>query len=798
MKKLRWRKELLPVIAAICCTLFFSAALQSIQSSALFTQREERFRSYGAWNCAVVGGPGVGEKAAQHLSVRRAGIMRCYTDGESGLLAGTADETAIDLGRLTLQEGTWPQGPAEIAVEAWALVKNGYSLELGQVIPVAGQPYTLCGVIRSYSQGWKSTLQTYEDVALQAVVTPDAPLASGTPVTETALLAGDYTSQESRQELKTYTGGRVCYNDPACPEGTHSPTEALVRMTDEEGAFLFLLLCCLLLTLYAVRTDRRTAGRSGTILQELGADRRQIRWYALREYAAVWGMACLPLTLLGCGAAWLALQILNRAFQAGLCFHVSIPRLLIGCAFTALSITVAAAVVPAPQQKRRARRRVCKLRKVSSLASRRLLVRLPRTVGRILCYTLILCVGVITLVQVHLQYRGYRESTGTNDYAYRFRPDGSHALLSIELLEAVEEIDGIDAVDAFTNLTEYFPQGESLRVTWEGSGSSDYMYMIKLTSDWSIDGIADSVVEVVAVNDSLWTYLCGAYGLSASEEDSAIAVFYPLIMRGGSIACIKENLERYDPGEVWKEDTLSVGDTLSIQPPGRESLSFTVGGIIRDVPADLDNARTGYFWRPTILVRSGAMEQIIGVTGYEYLYAHGDIGKMNGVFSDRQAAILAALNRAHLENNREHTVSMRDASIHHISTRTIIALLLIAFALVVLANGARSVYAADRESNTVLRALGAEEAQIRSLYRRESLIVSGISAVLSAGLLWSYWIGPEISTYSRRWGSTAAALELFVERNTAFVPGWVYGATLLALILLPIAAELLPLRREEV
>ena len=171
---------------------------------------------------------------------------------------------------------------------------------------------------------------------------------------------------------------------------------------------------------------------------------------------------------------------------------------------------------------------------------------------------------------------------------------------------------------------------------------------------------------------------------------------------------------------------------------------------------------------------------------------------MNGVFSDRQAAILAALNRAHLENNREHTVSMRDASIHHISTRTIIALLLIAFALVVLANGARSVYAADRESNTVLRALGAEEAQIRSLYRRESLIVSGISAVLSAGLLWSYWIGPEICTYSRRWGSTAAALDLFVERNTAFVPGWVYGATLLALILLPIAAELLPLRREEV
>lgn len=797
MKKLRWRKEQLPVIAAICCTLFFSAALQSIQSSARFTQQEERFRSYGAWNCAVVGGAGVGEKAVQHLSVRRAGIMRCYTDGGSGLLAGTADETAIDLGRLTLQEGTWPQGPSEIAVEAWALVKNGYSVELGQMIPVAGQPYTLCGVIRSYSQGWKSTLQAYEDVALQAVVTPNAPLASGTPVTETALLAGDYASQKSRQELKTYTGGRVCYNAPAYPEGTRSLTEALARIADEE-AFLFLLLCCFLLTLYAVWTDQRTAGRSSTILQELGADSQQIRWYALREYAAVWGMACLPLTLLGCGAAWLALYILNRAFQAGLRFHVSIPRLLIGCAFTALSIAVAAAAVPAPRQKRWARRRVCKLRRISSLASRRLLVRLPRTVGRILCYSLILCVGVMTLVLVHLQYRGYREITGTNDYAYRFRPDASHALLPAELLEAAEEIDGIDVVDAFTNLTEYFPQGKSLRVTWEGSGSSDYMHMIKLTSDWSIDGIVDGVVEVVAVNDSLWSYLCGAYGLSASEEDSAIAVFYPLIMRGGSIACIKESLERYDLGEVWKEDTLSVGDTLSIQPPGRKSLSFTVGGIIRDVPTNLDNARTDYFWRPTILVRSGAMEQIIGVAGYEYLYAYGDIGKMNDVFSDRQAAILATLNRAHLENNREHTVSMRDTSIYYISTRTIIALLLIAFALVVLANGARSVYAADRESNTVLRALGAEESQIRGLYRRESLIVSGISAVLSAGVLWFYWIGPEISGYLRRRGSTLVALELFVERSTAFVPRWVYGAALLALILLPIAAELLPLRREKV
>jgi predicted lysophospholipase L1 biosynthesis ABC-type transport system permease subunit len=228
----------------------------------------------------------------------------------------------------------------------------------------------------------------------------------------------------------------------------------------------------------------------------------------------------------------------------------------------------------------------------------------------------------------------------------------------------------------------------------------------------------------------------------------------------------------------------------------RLSLAFTVGGIIRDVPASLNNARTNYFWKPTILIQAGAMEQIIRITGYDELYAYGDIAGMNGVFSDRQAAILASLNRAQLENNRQHTVSMRDASIRHISILTITALPLIAFAVVVLANGARSVYAAGRESNALLRTLGAEEEQVRGLYRRESLVVSGISAALSAGVLWFLWIGPEIGSYSHRWQDTVTVLKAFWEDNTAFIPGWVYGATLLALILLPIAAELLPLRRE--
>ena len=228
----------------------------------------------------------------------------------------------------------------------------------------------------------------------------------------------------------------------------------------------------------------------------------------------------------------------------------------------------------------------------------------------------------------------------------------------------------------------------------------------------------------------------------------------------------------------------------------RLSLAFTMGGIIRDVPASLNNVRTNYFWKPTILIQAGAMEQIIRITGYDELYAYGDIAGMNGVFSDRQAAILASLNRAQLENNRQHTVSMRDASIRHISILTITALPLIAFAVVVLANGARSVYAEGRESNALLRALGAEEEQVRGLYRRESLVVSGISAALSAGVLWFLWIGPEIGSYSHRWQDTVTVLKAFWEDNTAFILGWVYGATLLALIVLPIAAELLPLRRE--
>lgn len=796
MKKLRWREQLRPVLAAVCCTLFFSAALQSIQSSIRFTEREERLQSYGAWDCAVTGGAGVGERASRHLSVRRAGIMRCYTGKESGLLAGTADEAAIELGRLTLLEGRWPQGPSDIAVEAWALVKNGYSPDLGQTIHVAGQPYTLCGVIRSYSQGWKSNFQTYEDVALQAVVSPAAPLAGGTPVTETALLAGDYGSYESRQELRTYTGGKVCHNDRAYPPEEGSFGYMFGSLLDQEEPFLALGLVCFLLTLYAVRTDRQALGRSAAILRDLGADRRQLRRYVLREYAAVWGLACLPLTLLGCAAAFLAVQALNAVFQARLRFHMSLPGLLAGCALAGLSLAAAAAVPAGRPERRRRRKRLCRLRRASSLAGRRMLFHLPRTLGRVLCYTLILCAGMLALVQTHLHYCTYREGAARSSYAYCFQPERQNMLLPLETLEAVEEIDGIKFADAGADLTGCFSQDDPLRVTWETAHRSEYLRRFA----FQLDRDPDSVVDVLAVNDSLWSYFCGLYGLSVpAEGHSAIAVFFPFApLDGRSYFFGTKNLDKYGPEDLWEEDTLSVGDTLTIQPPGQEGTAFTVGGIISGAPASGDTSRVqSFFWGPTILIPMDAMEDVAGRTGLSMLYAYGDASRMNGAVSDRQAAILATAHRARLENNRELMASRQVWTIRSICLYIIAALFLTAFALVVLSNGARSGLAADRESNAVLLALGAERGQVAGLYRRESLVVSGLSIVLSAALLWSVWIGPEIGGYVRRWGGAPTALQLFVENNTQFIPAWVYAIAALALILLPIAAELLPVRREE-
>lgn len=143
------------------------------------TLEEQRKSTYGSWHIAIYDATTeVYEDICNHGIVVSAGSMEVYGyaveeafDEEMSILGsvGYADDTFVQMGNITLLDGSFPSNESEIAVEASALDRMGYSYELGQTIQITlftqlanGESttkeveFTLSGVVKNYSAYWKS------------------------------------------------------------------------------------------------------------------------------------------------------------------------------------------------------------------------------------------------------------------------------------------------------------------------------------------------------------------------------------------------------------------------------------------------------------------------------------------------------------------------------------------------------------------------------------------------------------------------------------------------------------------
>ena len=100
------------------------------------------------------------------------GELKAYLGG--GNLLGTLDEGARELGRITVEEGAFPENINEIAMTRTCLLRMGYEERLGQEISFlvySGEntasnenmetrfqekKYRLCGILTDYGGGWNS------------------------------------------------------------------------------------------------------------------------------------------------------------------------------------------------------------------------------------------------------------------------------------------------------------------------------------------------------------------------------------------------------------------------------------------------------------------------------------------------------------------------------------------------------------------------------------------------------------------------------------------------------------------
>ena len=167
----RNRKNSLLVFTVLLLSFACAIVSVSVVGSISNTNTEYMFDTYGEWYLAIPFGE---ESDAEWLSEKE-WTEALGTARSIGSLAasgktvgiGTVDETFIDIGRIHLEDGTFPASDNEIAMEADSLSAIGYDYTLGQDIDVTvqippendpfGEPvmiektYTLCGIIREYS-----------------------------------------------------------------------------------------------------------------------------------------------------------------------------------------------------------------------------------------------------------------------------------------------------------------------------------------------------------------------------------------------------------------------------------------------------------------------------------------------------------------------------------------------------------------------------------------------------------------------------------------------------------------------
>ena len=353
----RKKRSSIRIFFVLLLSFAFAVASVSLVGSISKTNQEFRLNTFGQWYFAIPSGQEEDLAWLQNQAwVNAVGVGRSYgyiptETGETGF--GTVDDTLIEMGRLDLDKGRWPETETEIVLEADVLNILGYDYTIGQevsflvfvpcgtgTVPVKCT-FTLCGILQEYTDLWvlssnqkgqrlNGAIVTEEGAkqVLSEVVarlTPEA-LEEGvcvdTPVPQYFLTVSQTDRELAQTELKNYlsqtrlTGDRFpCVNSVAYEGAITASYDSFYTWVIAAVA-LIAVLC-----IYIIQLPTET--KSFATLRAIGITRGQMGALLLTEAF----LLCLPALLLGIfcsfGITWLALRLL--VYAGSVAIQVRIP-----------------------------------------------------------------------------------------------------------------------------------------------------------------------------------------------------------------------------------------------------------------------------------------------------------------------------------------------------------------------------------------------------------------------------------------------------------------------------------------
>lgn len=330
LKGLKGKKRSSTYLFLVCfLSVAFAVVNVSITGSLNKTREELRYDTYGEWDAAIYSPEPLSVSKDEHI--QGWGTAQVYgklLDGGETVLTGigTLDESLLAIGHLAVQSGKFPTEDNEIAIEADILSGLGYDYELGQTLTlrilnreeeVVDRKYTLCGVLREYTDLWSTGT---EKVTLAgACVTADAAKEIGEVCSYQYFLSAE--GEEGYPLYKELKGSYAHVVENTAANG---------QIAEEEYHYFNLVLILFttlvaVTVIYSIQIKEQT--RSIRLFRIIGVTKKQLSQIIFYETMVILLPAAAGGVAVGSLATWGLLRVLMEQSTGG--FYIAIPAVLI-------------------------------------------------------------------------------------------------------------------------------------------------------------------------------------------------------------------------------------------------------------------------------------------------------------------------------------------------------------------------------------------------------------------------------------------------------------------------------------
>lgn len=668
----RRKKDTITMIFVSACAMILVLVVLIFQDSMRKTELEQRKNLYGAWCASVsIASDSMKNDLKGHKIVKNVASIETYgyivqNDKAKGWI-GSIDKDTIDIGRLTLLDGTFPEHADEIALEMSALSNMGYSYDLGQNINLTivsqdslemkekttVKSFRLCGVLQDYSNYWKTDAYALPS----AIGIPSA--FQDLPSQKKLLVDVEEKYFPALQDLKKITNRTFFVNDYTyydLPGGIKKESD-LLSSPNLFVAIISALTIFFLCQIFSYSLRRRNQGFR--LMSVLGADGKKIRRLIIWEAFYIWTLSIPFGCISGLGITVLILKLLNQTKIMTIYPDFDIGHIVLGILIISVSMWGGMCISLLHNFKRKQHNSMFIPKPCKRAFSKNEIFRRERVLDRknslLSLATSTLCMGIILLF-IFLSLTRYRSYEQWN---HEWKPDyiyGSTLAAKANPLYHFPEdmLSQISMVYGIENVCSLRASGY-LPLSWNNKSSSNYAkQIIRQYYPERAHTATDNSLDYLTRTNDVFTYVFGInpeelfYNYFVNEIDEG-GINKDRFTDGNEIILILPDYEDIGGTSVkenqnglskWKETTLSPQDILSIK--GENGwIEVKIGGIIRELK-DKYKSTIGYLTEfPYGIIASDnfykKLENPKGRSTFEALFAYAGIDA-NYELTDRQMA----------------------------------------------------------------------------------------------------------------------------------------------------------------